>query len=83
MDEIQQGLRYLFQTTSPYVLLVQSSCLSIKLPLAGHVWNVITVQLLRLHSVTPQVTFPRSSDQLELLGLAPSHRCLTFKGFCA
>lgn len=22
MDEIQQGLRYLFQTTSPYVLLV-------------------------------------------------------------
>ena len=24
MDEIQQGLRYLFQTTSPYVLLVRS-----------------------------------------------------------
>lgn len=25
MDEIQQGLRYLFQTTSPYVLLVRIS----------------------------------------------------------
>ena len=24
MDEIQQGLRYLFQTTSQYVLLVQT-----------------------------------------------------------
>ena len=25
MDEIQQGLRYLMQTTSPYVLLVRGS----------------------------------------------------------
>lgn len=30
MDEIQQGLRYLFQTTSPYVLLVSHDLFALK-----------------------------------------------------
>ena len=36
MDEIQQGLRYLFQTTSPYVLLVSPKSFSTHCTLPHH-----------------------------------------------